>query len=152
LAMPAQAFEKTPVGPVLVFGGRQPVPNPDPSQKYDCTTRMLQQAIYDALVKYDGNPPHIVRRLAKSRDVSDDATQWTFHLDERAKFHDGSPVDAEAVRFSFDRTLKIGQGPAWMLNTVLDSEGIEVVDAHTIRFNLKQPYAPFLSFVPWWYV
>lgn len=151
-AQPAQAFERTEDGPVLVFGGRQPVPNLDPSQKYDWSTRMMQQSLYDALVKYEGNPPEIKPWLAKSWEVSDDATTWTFRLDERAKFHDGDPVDAAAVKFSFERTLKINKGPAWMLSDVLTPEGIEVIDPQTIRFNLERPYAPFLSFVPWWYV
>ena len=149
---PAAAFEKTPQGPVLVFAGRQAVPNLDPSQKYDWSTRMLQQSIYDALVKYEGDPAEIKPWLAKSWDVSPDAKVWTFHLVDNAKFHSGAPVDAEAVKWSFLRTLKLNKGPAWMLSAVLAPEGVEAVDKHTIRFTLKQPYAPFLSFVPWWYV
>lgn len=152
VAAPASALEMTEDGPVIVFGGRQPVPNLDPSQKYDWSTRMMQQALYDGLVKYVGDPPEIVPWLATDWEVNEDATVWTFNLDPRAVFHDGSPVDAEAVEFSFERTLEIGQGPAWMLNSFLDADGIEVVDEHTIRFTLSQSYAPFLAFLPWWYV
>jgi peptide/nickel transport system substrate-binding protein len=151
-ASTAAAFERTAEGLVLVFGGRQEVPILDPSQKYDWSTRMLQQAMYDALVKYEGDPPEIKPWLAKRWEVSKDAKVWTFFLDERAKFHDGTPVDAEAVKYSFERTLQIGKGPAWMLNSVLSAKGIEVVDAHTIRFRLDKSYAPFLSFTPWWYI
>ena len=39
-----------------------------------------------------------------------------------------------------------------MLSDFLKEDGIKVVGEHTIRFTLTQPYAPFLSFVPWWYV
>jgi peptide/nickel transport system substrate-binding protein len=39
-----------------------------------------------------------------------------------------------------------------MLKDHLDASGIDVVDAHTIRFHLKHPYPAFISFVPWWYV
>ena len=152
LGAPSRAFEKTPDGNVLVFGGRQPVPNLDPSQKYDWSTRMLQQAVYDALVKYEGDPAEIKPWLAKSWDESADAKTWTFHLVENAKFHNGDPVDAEAIKYSFTRTLKIGKGPSWMLSSVLAPDGIEVVDPHTIRFHLKEAYAPFLSFLPWWYI
>lgn len=148
----AQAFEKTAQGNVLVFGGRQPVPNLDPSQKYDWSTRMLQQALYDGLVKYEGDPAEIKPWLAESWEASEDARTWTFHLVKNAKFHNGAPVTAEAVKYSFARTLKIGKGPSWMLSAVLDPDGIEVIDPYTIRFNLKKPYAPFLSFLPWWYV
>ncbi|MGD1877067.1 MAG: ABC transporter substrate-binding protein [Kiloniellaceae bacterium] len=152
LSQPAAAFEKTPEGPVIVFGGRQPVPNLDPSQVYNWSTRMLQQSLYDALVKYEDNPAEIKPWLASSWEKNDDATVWTFHLSSNATFHNGDPVDAAAVKFSFERTLKINKGPAWMLSSVLKPEGIEAVDAHTVRFTLEEPYAPFLSFLPWWYI
>ena len=152
LSHPAAAFERTEMGKILVFGGRQPVPVLDPSVKYDWSTRMMQQAIYDALVKYVGDPPEIVPWLAESWESNEDATVWTFNLVDGATFHNGDPVDAEAVKYSFTRTLALGQGPSWMLNQFLDADGIEAVDAHTVRFTLKNPFAPFLSFLPWWYV
>src|SRR5439155_996281 len=43
-------------------------------------------------------------------------------------------------------------GPAWMLSDFLKEDAIKVLDDYTIQFTLTQPYAPFLSFVPWWYV
>ena len=152
LAGSVQAFERSGDGYILVFGGRQPVPLLDPSQKYDWSTRMMQQAIYDGLVKYEGDPPQIKPWLAETWDVSSDAKIWTFHLAKNAKFHNGDPVNAEAVKFSFERTLKINKGPSWMLSEFLKPEGIKVVDAHTIRFELTDPFAPFLSFLPWWYI
>jgi peptide/nickel transport system substrate-binding protein len=146
------AFERTDDGKILVFAGRQPVPILDPGQKYDWSTRMMQQAIYDALVKYEGDPPQIKPWLAQSWESSEDARTWTFKLVDNARFHNGDPVDAEAVRFSFVRTLKLNKGPAWMLSDFLDESGISVIDEHTIQFQLKEAYAPFLSFLPWWYV
>src|SRR5262249_56616519 len=69
-----------------------------------------------------------------------------------AKCETGDPVTADAVRFSFARPLKLNQGPAWMLSDFLKEDGIKVVNDSTIQFNLTQPYAPFVSFLPWWYV
>lgn len=152
LAAPAGAFEQTDDGKILVFGGRQPVPVLDPSVKYDWSTRMLQQAVYDALVKYVGDPPEVVPWLAESWEKNEDGTIWTFHLVDGATFHNGDPVDAEAVEFSYERTLELNKGPAWMLKDFLSPDGIEVVDERTIRFTLSAPFAPFLSFLPWWYV
>jgi peptide/nickel transport system substrate-binding protein len=152
LATPALAFERVGDKKILVFAGRQEVPTIDPSVKYDWSIRMMQQALYDALVKYVGNPPEIVPWLAERWEVSPDARTWTFHLARNARFHNGDPVTAEAVRWSFARTLKLNQGPAWMLSDFLKEDGIKVVDEHTIRFTLTQPYSAFLSFVPWWYV
>lgn len=151
-AAPGDAFERVGDKKILVFAGRQEVPTIDPSVKYDWSIRMMQQSLYDALVKYVGNPPEIVPWLAERWESSPDARTWTFSLAKHAKFHTGDPVTAEAVRWSFARTLKLNQGPAWMLSDFLKEDGIKVVNEHTIQFTLTQPYAPFLSFLPWWYV
>jgi peptide/nickel transport system substrate-binding protein len=151
-ASPTTAFERVGDKKILVFAGRQEVPTIDPSVKYDWSIRMMQQALYDGLVKYVGNPPEVVPWLAERWESSPDAKTWTFHLVKNAKFHNGDPVTAESVRWSFARTLKLNQGPAWMLSDFLKEDGIKVVNEQTIQFTLTQPYAPFLSFVPWWYV
>jgi peptide/nickel transport system substrate-binding protein len=148
----SQALEIRDGKKILVFGARQPAPNIDPSQYYDWSTRMLQQSLYDALLKYVGSPPKVVPWLATTWEASPDASVWTFHLVRNAKFHNGDPVTANAVKFSFERTLKIKKGPAWMLLDILDPSGIEVIDDYTIRFTLKKPYAPFSSVFPWWYI
>lgn len=148
----ADAFERVDGRTVVVFGGRQSIPVLDPHVRYDWSTRMMQQAIYDALVKYEGNPAEIKPWLAESWEVSEDGKSWTFHLVGNAKFHNGDPVDAEAVRYSFERGLKLNKGVAWMLKDFLAPEDIEVVDERTIRFNLNSPYSAFLSFLPWWYI
>jgi len=148
----SQALEMQDGKKILVFGGRQPAPNIDPSQYYDWSSRMLQQSLYDALLKYVDSPPKVIPWLATKWEASPDAKVWTFHLVNNAKFHNGDPVTAEAVRFSFERTLKIKKGPAWMLLDVLDPSGIKVVDDYTIQFTLNKPYAPFESVLPWWYI
>ena len=68
-----------------------------------------------------------------------DARTWTFHLVKNARFHNGDPVTAEAVRWSFARTLKLNQGPAWMLSDFLKEDGIKVVNEHTIQFTSASP-------------
>jgi peptide/nickel transport system substrate-binding protein len=149
---PAEAFEREGDRKVLVFSGGQAVPILDPHQRYDFSTRMMQNAVYDALAKYVDSPPKIVPWLAEKWESNADATVWTFNLAKNAKFHNGDPVDAEAVRYSFERGLKLNKGVAWMLKDHLDPAGIEVVDQNTIRFRMKTPFPGFISFVPWWYV
>ena len=151
-ATAAEAFERRGDQKILVTVQRQAVPIMDPSIKYDASIRTMQQAMYDALLKYVDTPPRVVPWLAESYDVSDDGLTYTFHLVENARFHNGDPVDAEAVRWSFERTLKLGKGPAWMLNAFLKAENIEAPDAHTVVFTLDRPFAPFTSFLPWWFV
>ncbi len=48
---------------------------------------MLQQAVYDALVKYEGNPAEVKPWLAEKWETSPDGKTWTFHLSGTAKFH-----------------------------------------------------------------
>ncbi|MGU3400647.1 ABC transporter substrate-binding protein [Brucellaceae bacterium D45D] len=149
---PSAAFERTDEGDVIVFGGRQAIPVLDPHIRYDWSTRMIQQGVYDALLKYEGDPAELKPWLAESWEMSEDGKIWTFHLVKNAKFHNGDPVTAEAVRYSFERGLKLNKGVAWMLKDFLAPEGITTVDDHTVKFELKAPYAAFLSFLPWWFV
>ena len=152
VTLEADAFERRGKEKILVVANRQKVPLMDPSIKYDASIRTMQQAMYDGLLKYVGTPPNYVPWLAESWDVSSDNLTYTFHLVKDAKFHNGDPVTAEAVRWSYARTLKFGKGPAWMLNAFLKAENITVVDDHTVSMKLDRAYAPFLSFVPWWYI
>ena len=148
----AQALERVADGTMLVFSGGQPVPQLDPHVRYDWSTRMMQQAIYDGLAKYVGNPAKIIPWLAESWETSPDGLVWTFHLVANAKFHNGDPLDAEAVRFSFERALKLNKGVAWMLKGCLDPSGITAPDPRTVKLTLTQPYGAFLSFIPLWFI
>jgi len=152
MTLDAEAFERRGKEKILVVASRQKVPLMDPSIKYDASIRTMQQAMYDGLLKYEGSPPKYSPWLAKSWEISADKKTYTFHLVDNAKFHNGDAVTAEAVRWSYARTLKLGKGPAWMLNAFLKAENIKVVDDHTLTMTLDRAYAPFLSFVPWWYV
>ncbi len=148
----AMGFEREGGRKVLVFSGNQAVPVLDPHVRYDWSTRMIQQGVYDALLKYVGDPPRIVPWLAERYEASADGLTYTFHLAANATFHNGDAVDAEAVRFSFERGLKLNAGIAWMLKDFLKPEKIVAVDARTVRFTLERPFAPFISYVPWWYI
>lgn len=150
--MTGWSFERDGSRKVLVFAGNQAVPVLDPHMRYDWSTRMIQQSVYDGLLKYVGTPPRIIPWLAERWEEAPDGLTYTFHLAANAKFHNGDPVDAEAVRFSFERGLRLNAGIAWMLKDFLRPENIVAVDARTVRFTLDRPFAPFISYVPWWYI
>lgn len=137
---------------ILVFGARQAVPNLDPHVKTDWSTRTLQQSVYDALLKYEGNPPQIIPWLAESWSASPDGRTYTFKLVRNAKFHTGDPVTAHDVKFSFERILDIKLGPAVLYMDVIDRNGLKVVDDYTFQVTLKKTYAPFIATVPWLYI
>jgi peptide/nickel transport system substrate-binding protein len=72
--------------------------------------------------------------LATSWESNEDATEWTFHLREGVKFHDGTDFDAEAVKYSIERVMTLGLGPAFIWDPV---EEIQVADDYTVKFKLK---------------
>lgn len=148
----ASSAPKAVAGKVLVLASGQDVSNLDPHTGYDYAIRAIQRNVYDALLKYEGNPPQVVPWLAEKYEASPDAKTFTFYLRKDAKFHDGSPVTAEAVKFSFDRMLRNKKGIAWMYTGVMDQNSVAVVDPTTVKITLTKPYAPFLSVVPWLWI
>jgi peptide/nickel transport system substrate-binding protein len=75
-------------------------------------------------------------RLATSWESNEDGTEWTFHLREGVKFHDGTDFTAEAVKYSYERSLKLSLSGAYILEPISE---IVVVDDYTVKFVLKWP-------------
>ncbi len=101
---------------------------------------------YDRLVKYrtiDGKgSTEVEPQAAESWSVSSDSTVWTFKIRKGIKFDDGSPLDAAAVKFSLQRTLTIGKGPADNISAI---KSMRIIDADTLEITLKNAYGPFLQ-------
>jgi peptide/nickel transport system substrate-binding protein len=101
----------------------------------------------------------IVPGLAESWDVSPDGLEYTFKLKQGVTFHDGTPFNAEAVQFTFDRVVEADKIAAGGVtpdpNQVIvagqahDQIGTydhsEIIDDHTIKMVLSQPFSPFLT-------
>lgn len=84
-------------------------------------------------------------QLLKSWEFNDDASVWTFHLQEGVKFNDGSDFNADDVIWNIKHWLDpdTGASAAAKLD-MLTPEGIEKVDDLTIKFTLERPNADFL--------
>lgn len=119
----------------------------DPAKISDYTDYMAAVNLYDGLVGVDSTGA-ITPELASSWDVSDDAKEVTYHLRPDAHFSDGTPVTAKDVVYSFERLLKINQGPANLFAGVLAPGAITAVDDHTVKFKLSKTFSPFLTTVP----
>lgn len=131
----------------LVWGDTLPK-GLDPHVVYDVPMQFYMLNVYDTLYRYVGNPPELVPWLAESHTVSDDGLDWTFKLRDGIKFHDGSPLTADDVVYSFNRLLSLGKGPSGAFLPVLSADGVTKVDDLTVKFTLKKAYAPFLAAVP----
>ena len=137
---------------VLVIGSGQDVSNLDPHTGYDYAIRAIQRNTYDALFKYEGPQAKIIPWLAESFEASSDAKTYTIKLNKKAKFQNGDPVDAESVKFSFNRMITLKKGISWMFTGVMDVNSVQVVDPQTVKITLTKPYSPFISTLPWLWI
>lgn len=137
---------------VLVMGSAVDVYNMDPAVGFDQAISSTVKNLYDNLYRHVDDPPRVIPWLAERHEVSEDATEWTFYLRKDANFHDGSPVTAQAVKYSADRLVEIGKGPASLFKGVIDEESTTVLDDYTVKFKLLKPFAPFLDVVPWLFI
>lgn len=118
----------------------------DPAVAYEFTSANLCLDFYDTLVRYEGADfTHPIPSLAESWEVSKDGTEWTFRLRPHLKFASGRPLNAESVRWSMVRVLKLKQGPSDILGQNLDPEGITAPDELIVKMKLKRPCAFFLT-------
>ncbi|MEM4724536.1 MAG: ABC transporter substrate-binding protein [Candidatus Hadarchaeum sp.] len=109
---------------------------------YEAAAINVNLVVYERLVRYRPGTVEVEPELASSWSVSQDGKIWTFKLRPGIYFHDGTPCNADAVKFSFDRVLALNLGPAWMFEPI---EQIEAVDDLTVQFILKRPYPEFLQ-------
>lgn len=93
--------------------------------------------VYETLTRYNppGVEPFVAPNLATDWTVTDDGHTWTFHLQEGVKFHDGSDLDAAAVKFSLERHKEMGCS-SYLYAPI---ETIETPDAHTVVIHLTDP-------------
>ncbi|HZQ00028.1 MAG TPA: ABC transporter substrate-binding protein [Reyranella sp.] len=104
------------------------------------TPFMLLYALHDAVVKpMPGSNAQPC--LAEAWKAAPDGLSYQFTLRKGAKFHNGEPVTAEDVKFSFERYR--GTSAAMLKERV---KTVEAPDAETVRFVLKEPWPDFLTF------
>src|SRR5438046_3425213 len=99
-------------------------------------------AMYDSLVRVTpkGN---IIPWLAETWETSADGKTVTFHLRQGVKYHDGTAFDSDSVKWNIDRyTQTKGSLRTADLGSV---DNVQVVDASTVKFNLKSAFAPLLG-------
>lgn len=130
-------------GGVLRVGLNADPPNLDPHQSTAAVDRQVFQNLYDKLVDINQDL-EIVPMLATSWQITDGGRTYTFKLRPNVVFHDGTPFNAEAVKFNFDRMLDRAFGSPRFSEVNLVT-GVTVVDDLTVRITLEKPYSPFLA-------
>ena len=106
--------------------------------------RQLSGLVFDGLVRTEADGT-VAPALAESWVTSEDGLTLTFTLREGLTWHDGEPVTAQDVAFTYGLMQdEAFPGPA-ALRQLWQAVTIEVIDAQQIQFTLTQPYAPFIT-------
>jgi peptide/nickel transport system substrate-binding protein len=113
----------------------------DPAVGNDYAGSTSLANLYDSLI-FPNAKGGVDPWLAESWDTSTDGLTWTFHLRQGVVFHDGTPLKASDVVYSYTRLKTIGEGYAYLVTAGV--EEVKAVDDATVEFKLSQPSALFL--------
>ncbi len=112
----------------------------NPITASDAYSSSITRSVFDSLLRYDtftGEPEGLI---ASSWTISDDGLTYVFKLRENILFHDGAPLTAEDVKFSFDLIKNPKVDAAHLQNYFASLESVTVKDQYTVEFKLKSKY------------
>lgn len=128
-------------GGSLIVAVTDAIRNVDPVLMHSVLEATLMAHIAEPL--FFMNEKMIVEpRLATDYEISENGLTWTFYLRAGVRFHDGTPFNAEAVKFNLERFLQPGVPFRFLVAGITD---IEVVDDYTIKLHTDKPFAPLLA-------
>lgn len=130
-------------GTKIVVGIDTDPPSLDGHSNTALSSDLMFAHIYDRLVDFDMKS-NIVPGLATEWSVSGDGLTWTFKLRRNHKFHDGTPVNAAAIKGNFDRLFDPRN--AFSRRTLFDMiKRIDVIDEYTVAFTTAKPFGAMLN-------
>ena len=129
---------------VLIFAIHNEPDRLDPPNQTDNTTEDIVRHIFNNLVEFDEYLNHIPG-LAVSWEVSEDGLTWIFRLREGVTFHDGTPFNADAVKYTLDRMMDLEKPTrrTSLYEPFIDK--VEAVDEYTISIYSEKPFGPMLA-------
>jgi peptide/nickel transport system substrate-binding protein len=135
---------------VVRSGSLQEPAGIDPAQSWDDTSAFYVGNIFDTLVRLDPGTMKIEPSLAVSWETSPDGRIWTFHLRRGVLFHDGTPLDADAVVFTFFRQMDPANPDRQhdfplFADIFMFLKTVRKIDSHQVQFILSEPFFPFLA-------
>lgn len=110
------------------------------------STEQVHNLVYESLVDWD-QKLNVVPALATSWDVKDNKT-YVFHLRQGVTFHSGKPFTADDVKYSFETQAK-PPAPGSVTSFLPKIASIDVIDPHTVQFNMKQADGTVLGYCAW---
>ncbi|UNK19496.1 ABC transporter substrate-binding protein [Paenibacillus sp. N3/727] len=116
----------------------------DPHRSGLAVSVRVIRTIHDSLVVQ--LPDHTIKPwLATEWEISEDGLSYTFKLREDVKFQDGTPFNAEAVKFNFDRILDPATKASNAAALLQPYQSSEVINEYTVKLNLSTPSRAFLG-------
>ena len=128
----------------------------DPVNLQESEGTQVGNQLFDSLAEFDYLTGELKPAAAESWEANEDASVWTFHLVEDAKFHDGSDVTAEDFKYGWERIcnpaneseisyhLSCVKGYDEMQEgTATELEGVKVVDDYTLEVTLSYAFGDF---------
>jgi peptide/nickel transport system substrate-binding protein len=151
----------------IVFAHAADASKLDPADVTDSESLLVTWHVYEGLTRYEPGKTAVEPSLATEWTTSDDGLEWTFTLREGVTFHDGTPFDAAAVVWNFERwfdTAHASHFADWEFAYFADmfqgykgadknEDGnpdsilstVEAVDPKTVKLTLNRPNAPLLQ-------
>jgi peptide/nickel transport system substrate-binding protein/microcin C transport system substrate-binding protein len=140
----AHANPAAPIGGSITMNMQAEPPSVHPILSQDYYSEIVKGYVLDSLLANDLNTYDWVPRLAEKWEISKDKKVFIFHLRKDATFHDGHPLTAEDVKFSFDAIFDPSYKASHMRPYYESIDKVEVVDPFTVKVTAKDTY--FLNF------
>jgi peptide/nickel transport system substrate-binding protein len=121
----------------LTIGAQTPPSALDPHYHNTQNNNQIARMVFEPLLELNTRGEH-EPRLARSIRPLDDLT-WEVKLDTRARFHDGTPFQAEDIAFTFARVPTVPNSPALFTPQVRTITAVEVVDPETVLLRTREP-------------
>jgi ABC-type transport system substrate-binding protein len=137
---PRRATGQGKPGGTLTFASAALPPSLEPHMQGLDIWQRRKPLVYENLVWIDHNlepQPELAERWEQKS-----PTEYLFHLRHGVKFHNGKDLDAEDVKYTYERVRDPKVSPG--ANDLLAIKAIDVVDRHAVRFTLTGPFATFL--------
>jgi peptide/nickel transport system substrate-binding protein len=122
---------------ILVVGANFGITSLDPARTIEATSYMIEHAVYDSLVTFDGEDFTTLKpSLAIDWEVSSDGKTYRFKLRTNVRFASGNPCTSADVKWSLDRVKHVKGTSAFLLDSV---EEVQAPDPYTVVLRLKTP-------------